>query len=142
MSLFRLVRRHLCPGRVRGLVLAGSLCAVLGVGVAPAAATPGLSPNSASAITAGWSHTCALTGAGAVQCWGYNYFGQLGNGTNASSTTPVAVTGLSSSVTELAAGQGHTCALNSAGARCSAGVKTTTDNWGATRPSTTRRRWR
>jgi alpha-tubulin suppressor-like RCC1 family protein len=72
--------------------------------------------NTVSALTAGWQHTCALTEAGTVQCWGLNTYGQLGNGTQASGYGPMEVNGLVSEVAAVAAGVGHTCTLTASGA--------------------------
>ena len=52
----------------------------------------------ATAIAAGFSHTCALLAEGAVECWGDNGYGQLGNGTTNNSSTPVATSALVNSV--------------------------------------------
>lgn len=62
-------------------------------------------------IAAGANHSCARTGAGAVLCWGQNGFGQLGDGSDTNRLVPVAVGGLGSGVTAIAAGFEHTCAL-------------------------------
>ena len=62
-------------------------------------------------IVAGSVHTCGLTSGGAVQCWGSNWAGQLGDGTFYSFGVPVNVNGLASGVTELASGVNSTCAL-------------------------------
>ena len=74
--------------------------------------------GNATIIALGWSHSCAVLVGGAIQCWGYNYYGQLGNGSSgdtASSEVPVTVKSLSQAV-GLSGGDFHTCAVVSAGA--------------------------
>ncbi|MBI2061726.1 MAG: hypothetical protein HYT87_18450, partial [Nitrospirae bacterium] len=67
---------------------------------------------------ASYSHTCALKSDGTGWCWGFNNFGQLGDGTTASKTTPIAVSTLAGGVV-LTVGSGSTCAVLSDGsARC------------------------
>lgn len=65
-------------------------------------------------IAAGGNHSCALRSDGKVNCWGINTWGQLGNGTTVSTSTPVAVSGLSQ-VSAIATGAYHTCALGTDG---------------------------
>lgn len=59
---------------------------------------------------------CGLTTAGAAYCWGYNDYGQLGNGSYTNSLSPSAVTG-NHTFTALSAGDGgHACAIATGGA--------------------------
>jgi subtilisin-like proprotein convertase family protein len=71
--------------------------------------------NGMMAVDAGYYHTCAVTAAGGVKCWGQNTYGQLGDGTTVERHTPVDVSGLIGGVAEVAVGLDHTCALTEAG---------------------------
>jgi alpha-tubulin suppressor-like RCC1 family protein len=71
-------------------------------------------PGLVTALAVGLNHTCALTEAATVACWGDNGKGQLGNGTTVDSATPLTVPGLMS-IASVASGGGHTCAVTSAG---------------------------
>ncbi len=80
----------------------------------------GMSGSGGSGPTAplalGGVHTCALTTADAVKCWGSNTFGQLGDGTTTPRLSPTNVPELSSGVAAVAAGISHTCAVTTADA--------------------------
>jgi alpha-tubulin suppressor-like RCC1 family protein len=98
--------------------------------------TPSIAPMSVTGLGAGvtaiaagggyifdeHAHTCAIVSGGA-QCWGANDDGQLGNGSTSSSSTPVAVTGLTTGATAIAVGgdsiySSTSCAVVNNGARC------------------------
>jgi len=66
-------------------------------------------------IKLGLYHSCLLTTAGGVKCWGMNNFGQLGNGSTTDRHQPVAVSGLSHGVSAVALGGAHSCALTTTG---------------------------
>ena len=42
-------------------------------------------------VSLGKSHSGAITEDGSIWMWGWNYFGQLGNGTNQNSNTPIKI---------------------------------------------------
>ena len=72
--------------------------------------------NDVVSVSAGDAFTCALSTTNMVTCWGYNYFGTLGDGTTTNSTSPVLVAGSGlGNATAISAGYGHICALLSTG---------------------------
>ncbi len=64
-------------------------------------------------IEAAFMHTCAVTAAGGVKCWGDNGLGQLGNGTMTDALTPADVSGLASGAASVDTFEMHACAVMS-----------------------------
>jgi Regulator of chromosome condensation (RCC1) repeat len=90
----------------------------LGDGTTSDSSTPvdvaGLGSGVAS-IAAGTLHACAVMIAGGVKCWGWDGYGQLGDGTpGGPGTTPTDVVGLTDAVA-VTTGAVHSCALTSVG---------------------------
>ena len=77
--------------------------------------------STATAVSIGSSHACALLQDTSVKCWGLGTSGQLGNGSNTSRPSPVAVCADSgcttplTGVTALSLGYQSSCALLAAG---------------------------
>lgn len=71
-------------------------------------------PSDPSQIDVGGGHSCVRTVTGQAYCWGANAFGQLGNGTQTGSGTPVAVSG-GLSFLRVTTGASHSCGLTAAG---------------------------
>jgi alpha-tubulin suppressor-like RCC1 family protein len=44
-------------------------------------------------MSPGGTHTCGVTTAGVAYCWGWNFYGEVGDGTTTLRRTPVAVAG-------------------------------------------------
>ena len=69
----------------------------------------------ATAITAGFEHSCALHQDGTISCWGYNGSNQLGSKQIVESSVPVGVIGITDA-TAITTGFRHSCALRESGA--------------------------
>jgi alpha-tubulin suppressor-like RCC1 family protein len=76
--------------------------------------------RTAVALAAGFDHTCALLDNGLVKCWGWNYYGQLGQGDTASlgvnpgemgDNLPAIDLGAGRTAVSIVAGDLHSCAI-------------------------------
>jgi alpha-tubulin suppressor-like RCC1 family protein len=100
---------------VRGSRVSTLVAAVLAVAVAGPngdGEVAASGPPSALAVSLGWIHSCALTDAGGVMCWGHNKNNELGDGTNVDRWSPVDVSGLSGGARALTRGARHGCVLS------------------------------
>ncbi len=77
-------------------------------------ALTGILSSGVTAIAAGGYHSLAVQG-GSVYAWGYNGSGQLGIGSTTSESTPQLVTGITGTITEVAASASDSWALSSDG---------------------------
>lgn len=78
------------------------------------APTPPLLLNIQS-IDSGGGHTCVVTDAGGVKCWGANFSGEIGDGTTYNRLAPMNVFGLSSGIQAVSTGSEFSCALTVGG---------------------------
>jgi len=75
----------------------------------------------AVAVSAGQYHNCGLASGGAAYCWGWDAYGELGDGTTTDRLTPVAVSG-GLSFAALSAADWGTCGVTTGGAAYCWGV--------------------
>ena len=103
------------PGALAGLiVLCLGALSMSGAGPARADTPPGF-----KSIEVGLNHTCAITTADGLKCWGLNSSGQLGTGDFANRSIPKNVVVLGLGGTEqVSAGGAHTCAVAANRVRC------------------------
>lgn len=107
ISIHRLLRRWRLPLCATGVFVAAMIAA------APAPAT-----TPWSAVAVGNAHACGIR-AGHLYCWGYDHYGQVGNGSGSSadveSPTPI---GSAADWTVVSAGGNSTCAIRAGRLYC------------------------
>jgi alpha-tubulin suppressor-like RCC1 family protein len=94
--------------RVAPLILALAIAFVLVAGSSQPASSALLS-STATDISSGSYHSCALLSDSTVKCWGANFYGALGDGTTTDRVSPVAVSGIATA-TQVSSGHWHSCA--------------------------------
>ena len=92
-----------------GLAVSSGVSGTLSTGVFDS-----VSVKSTGVLAAGLYHNLELKGDGTLWAWGYNYFGELGNGMTTDSSVPVEIFGVSP-ISALEAGFYHSLALKSDG---------------------------
>ena len=98
-----------CPKTFSSALIFLGLCSTF-----PITAQTGSPSRIRSTVAAGESHTLAVMPDGTVRAWGYNEYGQLGDGTTRDRTAPVQVRGLDG-VVSVAGGYHHSLALKADG---------------------------
>jgi alpha-tubulin suppressor-like RCC1 family protein len=93
----------------------------LGYGVKQDSATPVKAQiaGSATMLTSGSRHACVIlnNASRSLQCWGYNYFGEIGDGSTVERDAPVDVKNLSQ-VSSVSGGAYDTCAIVNGAVYC------------------------
>ena len=112
---------HTCMLREDGSVMCWGNNYYGQIGVGYRNASGGVNPidvtlyggRTATQLSAGGFHNCAILDDGSVACWGYNQDGTLGDGTYSDRYVPVPMLGFGSGIDAelLSSGYYHTCAL-------------------------------
>jgi alpha-tubulin suppressor-like RCC1 family protein len=103
---------------MRAFVMVAVACVSLVSGCSKGESTPACAGRACvrvAALRVADGYGCALIDDGTAKCWGYNAWGQLGDGTFVNAETPVDVKNLAGA-TLLTAGGDHSCALRPGGA--------------------------
>ncbi|MHB8289687.1 MAG: hypothetical protein ACYDEY_10700 [Acidimicrobiales bacterium] len=72
--------------------------------------------TNAISVAAGAGNYCAAPATGAMDCWGVDYDGELGNGSTSNSNSPIGVTNIANAVSVVAAQYDSYCATFATGA--------------------------
>jgi alpha-tubulin suppressor-like RCC1 family protein len=97
----------------RFFTVVGALAAIASLACSDGPTEPG-APGAFVSVAVGQDHSCAVTTAGRIHCWGRGASGELGDGQSGSRATLAPVAG-GRTYTEVTAGQRHSCALTDEG---------------------------